>query len=418
MRATRLRPFEAFRQAWFEISGPVDPAPCLEVLPRQGIRAWPAEIRWALTPSHALPGPPGGYAAGLVGFRAADASRSLSAVAQGEGEELRVLLPEESRPWLASWELPAIRMALPGATEYHLGPQGVSAWLEPARRGGLSVASGLSTEVRLKASTRATWLRLDAPAQWAQPPGWEQTLGFEVVGHPAGLAGEIHLMRGRTRVGAVRVVVEPQPGQIRCRLKVRPEDLGTLVAGKVSLHLSLSRLSGSGHLEGFILLSTEPEATVVPVRMEAEEGVWKKTLQLLPEQFPRGEKGTLSARLVARGQAGEKFGVRYRRLRLRRSVARVDLRFTLHHPRPYQRLTLDRNDGEAVSIELEVPPELHPHLEVRRCGDGEFLVIGLVEPEGVMEGSLVARDGPSGLREPIPIRLRGRESREEGRVEA
>jgi len=417
MRTTRLRPFELFRQAWLECSGPVDPTTGLEVLPREEIRAWPSEIRWALTPSHALPGPPGGYAAGVVRFQAATGPKTVNAVALEHGDGLRVPVPEEGHSWLASWELPAIRMALPGAREYHLGPQGLSAWLTPTRRGAFSVSSGLSSEVKVQASTRATWLRLDSPVQWVQPPRSEQTLGFEVLGHPAGLAGEIHLSRGRTKVGVVRVRVEPQPGQIRCRLKVRPEDLGTLATAKVSLQLSLSRLSGAGPLEGFVLLSTEPQATVVPFWIEAGEGAWKKTLVLLPEQFPRSEKGILSARLVARGQAGESVGVRYRRLRLRRSLARVDLPFGPYLPRPYQRLTLDRNDGEAVSVELEAPPEFHSHLEIRRCGEAEFLLIGLAEPEGVLEGVLLARDGPSGLLERIPIRLRGRDSRDEGRVD-
>lgn len=417
MRARRLRPFELFRQAWLERSGPVDPTPGLEVIPREGIRAWPSEIRWDLTPTHPLPGPPGGYAAGVVRFQAVSGPKRVNAVALEHAEGLRVPVPQEEDSWLASWELPAIRMALPGATEYHLGPQGLSAWLPATRRGAFSVSSGLSSEVKVQANTRATWLHLDSPSPWVHLPDREQTFDFSVLGNPAGLAGEIHLSRGRIKVGVVRVRVEPQPGQIRCRLKVRPKALGTLATAKVSLHLSLSRLSGAGPLEGFVLLSTEPEATVVPVWMGAGEGAWKKTLELLPEQFPRSEKGVLSARLVARGQAGERIGVSYRRLRLRRSLARVDLLFGPYLPRPFQCLTLDRGDGEAVSVELEVPPELRSHLEVRRCGAAEFLLIGLLEPEGVLEGGLLARDGPSGLLERIPIRLRGRETRDEGRVD-
>jgi hypothetical protein len=203
----------------------------------------------------------------------------------------------------------------------------------------------------------------------------------------------------------VRVVVRPDPEVVRCDLQVAPADLGTVSTQTIELQLRVRRVSGVGPVEGWILVSTVPEVTTIPVCLEEGRDLWEDRLELPPERLPRGERGSLAVRLVARGQVGAVHAVPFRRLCLRRNLARVDLRFGSYEPHPFGRLGFRRSDGQAVCVALTIPADLRAYVEVRRVGEARFLVIGRQPPPDVLEGTLLAREEASGLEERVPLRL-------------
>jgi len=406
VRAASRGDFGALREAWSLRTGPVDPTPAVEVRVPEAPGVWPSEFSWEPSPSHELPGPPGGYSAGLVNFRRADGSLVATAAAVGDERGLRVALPEVPHPLLGRWDLPAVSLALPGAVEYHLGAQGLSAWFPASpRRAALVVQAGCRSGLDVRVQARVPWIQVDPPGKLSVPAGGEELVGFRVVGAPLGGSGEVQILRKQDLVARVRVAVRPDPQVVRCDLRVQPQDLGTVSAQSVELRLQLERVSGAGRVEGWVLVSTVPAVTTIPVFMEEGANLWEGRLDLEPGRLPRGEKGTLTVRLVARGQAGEVHALPFRRLWLRRNLARVDLRFGRYEPRPFRRLGFRFSDGRAASVHVQVPGELHDWIEVRRLGDARFLVIGRQAPPGPLEGTLLARDSASGLEEGVPVRL-------------
>lgn len=406
MSAALRGAFGALREAWSQRTGPVDPTPAVEVRASEVPGAWPSELTWEPSPSHELPGPPGGYSAGLVTFRRADGSTVVTAAAVGDERGLRVPLPEVPHPLLGRWELPAVSLALPGAVEYHLGSQGLSAWFSASpRRAALAVQAGSRSGLDVRVQARVPWIQVDPPGKLSVPAGGEELVGFRVVGAPLGGSGEIQVLRKQVLLARVRVAVRPDPQVVHCALRVQPQDLGTVSTRGVELRLRLERVSGAGPVEGWVLVSTMPAVTTIPVSLEEGATVWEGRLDLDPARLPRVEKGTLAVRLVARGQAGEVHALPFRRLWLRRNLARVDLRFGRYEPRPFRRLGFRRSDGRAAAVHVEVPGDLQDWLEVRRLGDARFLVIGRKAPPEPLEGVLLAREEASGLEERVPVRL-------------
>lgn len=393
--------FDELRDLWDRLHGPVDRTPRFLVpptAPSTAPRVWPREVRLPVAREHLLPGPPGGFAAGLAHFR----TPSGEAAGRAAAVEDRLPLPDSSQPLLARWELPGLELPLPGAAEYAFGPWGLSAWLPDANReAAVAVAAGDST-------CREVFLRgLEAtPIQVTLEPGTEVT--FRVQVPPGG--GEVFAWAGNTVLGHVRIHDEPTPPRARCELQVEPAELSVL-SDPLSLRLRLARVAGTGPVEASVHVPLEPSPLHVPLGLAEGEAAAEASFSLRPDSLPRVEEGTLPLLLLVRGEAAHVHRLPFRRVRLRRSLPRADLRFSRYERHPYRHLSVRRSDGALVDIELYMPDNLRPHLEIRRLDDGRFQFVGLEAPPGTLEAEVLARDSLSGLEERIPVRLERGEGR-------
>lgn len=385
-------PFDELRDLWDRMHGPVDRTPRFRVAPSAAPRVWPREVRLSAAREHLLPGPPGGFAAGLVRFHTLPGEDAGRAAAVDD----RVPLPPEVRALLARWELPGLELPLPGAVEYAFGPWGISAYVPPrGREAAIAVAAGASTH-------REVFLRgLEAtPATVTLDSGAEVVFRVQV---PAG-GGEVFAWAGNTVLGHVRISDEPAPPRSRCELQVEPAELSVLT-DPLSLRLRLARVAGTGPVEASVHVPLEPSPLHVPLSLAEGEAAAEAAFRLRPESLPRVEEGTLPLLLLVRGEAAHVHRLPFRRVRLRRSLPRADLRFSRYERHPHRHLSVRRSDGAPVDIELYMPDNLRPHLDIRRLADGRFHFVGLEAPPATLEAEVLARDALSGLEERIPVRL-------------